>query len=283
MLEAGLRHVGSDAGRCLPDPFAHAAISVMVETVHATRTHTLVEHVAVPTLPNGGRPIIDGVEPARVLALEKQLIGNIDHTVLGEGRHQDGGAQEAGLQAVAVVGKVLTQTSDHVRFGLPLHQFILEREQGRCLHGVEDRCLEGAICLEEVVTQVLLCLLDHRLILGRIPTGCLRHVAHHAGINHPIAGTEVIPVNVGLRTKHILAVGIFHVDAASTTLQRLVAQPVCPLVIAILGTQCFVIIFGLVDVVDKLLHRGPVLIHDLGVAKLFPHHPRHDHTGISPT
>ena len=181
-----------------------------------------------------------------------------------------------------MVGKVLTQTCDHVRFGLPLYQAVLECEEGRCLHGVEDLSLEGAICLEEVVPQVLLCLLDHRLILGRIPTGSLRHVTHQVSVNRPIAGAEVIPVNVGLRTKHMLAVGIFHVDAASATLQRLVAQPVGPLVVAILGAQGLVVILGLVDVVDELLHRDPMLIHDLGVAKLFPNHPRHDHTGISP-
>ena len=70
---------------------------------------------------------------------------------------------------------------------------------------------------------------------------------------------------------------------ATTGLQRLVAQPIGPLVVTILFNQRLVVILGLVDVVQEEVHRLPVLVDDLLVAKLLPNGPRHDDTCIGPT
>ena len=98
----------------------------MVETVHAARPHALVLHIAVPSLPDGGGSVVDTVEPAGVLALVQESVGNVAHAVLGEGGHEDGGAQEARLQAVAMLLEVLSQARLHALPGLPLHQVVLE-------------------------------------------------------------------------------------------------------------------------------------------------------------
>ena len=103
MAEAGIAAVGGDARCCLPQPLAHAAVGIVVEAVHAARTHTVFQRVAVPTFPDGGRTVVDGVKPARVLALEKQVVGDVRHPVLGERAHENGRAEEASLKAVAVV------------------------------------------------------------------------------------------------------------------------------------------------------------------------------------
>ena len=70
---------------------------------------------------------------------------------------------------------------------------------------------------------------------------------------------------------------------ATTGLQRLVAQPVSPLVVTVLFNQRLVVILGLVDVVHEEVHRLPVLLDDLLVAKLLPYSPGHDNTCIGPT
>ena len=70
--------------------------------------------------------------------------------------------------------------------------------------------------------------------------------------------------------------------SAAATLKRLVTEPVGPLVIAILRAEGMMVILGLVDMIEIFLHRRPVLIDNLSVAKLFPDNPRHDNSRVRP-
>ena len=69
---------------------------------------------------------------------------------------------------------------------------------------------------------------------------------------------------------------------SATALQRLVAQPVSPLVVAVFPTQRFVVIAVFIDMADKVLHGIPVLFNNDAVAELLPHRPGHDDTCIRP-
>ena len=255
----------------------------MVEAVHALGAHALVQHVAVPAFPDGGGTVVHRIEPAGVLALEEQLVGDVHHTVVGERSHEDGRAQEARLQAVVVVGKVLAQTLDDCFLGCALHQMVLQGEEGRGLHGVEDVGLEGSVLVEEGFLQIGSGSSLHGLILGSVASGGLGHVAHHAGIHAPVAGTQIAPVYVCLGTVHVVAVLVDHADGAGAALQGLIAQPVGPLEVGVVGSQCVVVILGFVDGVHEFLHRFPALVDDGGVAKLLPHHPGNDDAGICPS
>ena len=138
MFKAGCLGVGGDTGASLPYPLAYTAVGIVVEAVHALRTHALVYHITVPTLPNGGSTVVYRVQPTGILALEKQFVGYAGHAVIGQGGHQDGGAEETGLQAVAVLFEILSQPSRQIFVGLSLHQVVLQGKEGRGLHGVHD-------------------------------------------------------------------------------------------------------------------------------------------------
>ena len=278
VLEPWLRRVGGDARRRLPQPLAHTPVGIVVEAVHPLRSHALVGHVTVPALPDGGGAVVDGVEPTRVLPLEEQFIGDVGHAVLRQRRHQDRGAQESRLQAVAMLCEVLAQPCRHPLFGVTLHEPVLQGEEGRRLHGVEDVYFERAILIQEFSAQICLCLPHHPLVgRGVLPRGP-RHVGHHAGVYGPVAGTQIVPVGDGLRLRSPLAEGI-----PAATLQRLVAQPVGPLVVAVLARQRPVVVVRRVDVVHESVHRLPVLLHDGVVAKLLPDGPGHDDARVGPS
>ena len=66
------------------------------------------------------------------------------------------------------------------------------------------------------------------------------------------------------------------------TFEGLVAQPVGPLVVAVLGSKSLVVIFVGIDVADELVHCFPVLVDDADIAELLPHYPGHDDAGIGP-
>ena len=69
---------------------------------------------------------------------------------------------------------------------------------------------------------------------------------------------------------------------SATTFQWFVAQPVGPLVVAILTAESLVVILGIVDVVHKQVHGVPALLNNLRVTELLPYRPGHDDSGISP-
>ena len=170
--------------------------------------HTLLESVAVPTLPDGCCAVIDRVEPARILALEEQITRNILHTVLGECRHQDRCTEETCLQAVVVLLEVLAQTRNHIRLSLTLNNTRLECEECRGLHSVENRGLECAVSIEELRLYIALCAAVHRLIVGSIATCCGSHICHHRRIHSPIGCAEEVPVTHSLRVELLCTLDI---------------------------------------------------------------------------
>ena len=58
----------------LPNPLADTTISVVVVAVHTSLADAVLLGVAIPTLPDGGCSIVHRVEPARIFALEEQLV-----------------------------------------------------------------------------------------------------------------------------------------------------------------------------------------------------------------
>ena len=165
MTETGLCRVGSNACGIFPNPLAHDAIGIVIETVHALRPHALVFHVTVPAFPNGRGAIVNRIETAGILALEKKFIGYVAHAVLGKDRHEDRGSQEARLQAVAMFGEVVAQTLQHSVPGCPLEQAIPQCKQDRCLHRVENLGLEFALIIEKALEHIGFCSSQYFLIL----------------------------------------------------------------------------------------------------------------------
>ncbi len=194
MFESGLGGIGADAGGSLPNPLADTSVGIVVETVHTAGTHAFFEHIAVPAFPDGGGAVVHGIEPAGVLPLEEKFIGDIRHPVFGQGGHQYGCPGESCLKAVSVGGEVLFQSGDHRILGIPLHQMVLQGEQSRCLHGIQNGGLESAAAVQEGLLQVGFGICDHLLIFRGIPTGGGGHVAHHPGIYHPIGCSQITPV-----------------------------------------------------------------------------------------
>ena len=254
----------------------------MVEAVHASRSHALIEHITVPTFPNSGGTVVHRIEPAWVFALEEQFIGNVHHSIFRQCIHQDGSAQETSLQAVAVVGEVLTQAGNHIFFRFAFHQAILQGEEGRGLHGVEDDRLECAVRIHECILGILLCLCLHLFILSHVTACGFSHFSHHARIHSPIASTQVVPIVDCFRLDETLSVLVMVEYAATATFKRFVAQPVAPLVIAILVAVDVMVIFRFIKMVEVFLHGNPTLIDDLLVVKLLPNDPRHNDTGVRP-
>ena len=56
--ETRLSSVGSDTCHGFPNPLADSTIGIVVETVHALRSHAFFNHVAVPSFPNGRCTIV---------------------------------------------------------------------------------------------------------------------------------------------------------------------------------------------------------------------------------
>ena len=63
----------------------------------------------IPTLPDGGSSVIYFIEPAWVLALQQQVVGEVVHSVLSKGRTQIGCADETCGETISVADNLLTQ------------------------------------------------------------------------------------------------------------------------------------------------------------------------------
>ena len=174
--------------------------------------------------------------------------------------------------------EVFAQAVYHLRFGFAFQKLVLQGEQGRSLHSVENGGFEGTVLIEEIFFDVCLCRIRHLLVLGSIATRGGSHIPHHGSIYHPIGSAQVVPVADGIRKRTL-----GRESQSATTFQRFVAQPVGPLVVTVLPAEGLVVILCIVDVVHKQIHSVPVLLNDLRVTKLFPYRPRHNDSGIGPT
>ena len=96
----------------------------MVETVHTVWSHAILFHIAVPTLPDGGCTIVDGVKPTGILTLEEQCICYVGHAVIGERGHKNGCAEETRLQAVVMLLEVFPKAIYHIFFCFASKQII---------------------------------------------------------------------------------------------------------------------------------------------------------------
>ena len=179
--------------------------------------------------------------------------------------------------------EVLAQTCDGLFLCLAFEKLVLQCEESRGLHCVEDLHLETAVCIEESGPEVILGLSLHGLISCSVLSCCCRHVAHHACIDGPVRSAEVVPVLHGFRKRYALTLCVMGECSAAAAFERFVAEPVRPLVVAILSYVCVVVVFRLVYMVHETLHRVPVLLYHGLVAELLPDRPRHDDAGVSPS
>ena len=254
----------------------------MVEAVHAAGAHSGFNHITVPSLPDGGSSVVDRIEPAGVLALEEHLVGQVRQAVFGQCGHEDGGAEEAGLQTVAVVGKVLTEAGNHVFAGLSLYQAVLQGEERRGLHRVEHVNLELTVSRQEAVLEVLAGLAGNALIFGSVAAGGAGHVGHHLSIHQPVATAQIAPPFGGLGAHEVLALFVDVADGAGAGLQGFVAQPVGPLHVVVLRKKGLVVVLRLGQVVQIAFEGRPVLVDNLRIGKLLPDDPRHNDGSVRP-
>ncbi len=131
-----------------------------------------------------------------------------------------------------VLCEVFAQAVYHLRFGFAFHKLVLQGEQGRSLHSVEDGGFEGAVLVEEVLFDVCLCRISHLLVLAGIATGGGGHVPHHESIYHPVGSTQIVPVADGIRKRTL-----GRKSQSAAAFQRFIAQPVGPLVVAVLTAE----------------------------------------------
>ena len=283
MLETGFSRVGGDAGHGLPDPGADGSVGVVVETVHALGSHSGFEGVAVPTLPDRGGAVVDGIDPAGVLALEEEFVSDIRHSVVRQGTHKDGSSEESGLEAVAMLGEIVAQACHHALLCRSLHQFVLKGEQGGSLHGVQDGALEGAVGIEEGFPEVILCCIFHGLVGCDIPSGGCCHVTHHAGVDSPVGRAEIVPIDDGIGQGAPLSGGIPGEGSSAVTLERFIAQPVGPLIVSVFSSKGLVVVLRVVYMIHEEIHGIPVLVYDSGISELLPYGPWNDDSGICPS
>ena len=216
----------------------------MIEAVHARRAHAGVEHVAVPALPDGSGAVVDGVEPARILALEKQVVSYVRHTVVGQHGHEDGSTQESCLQAVSMVGEVAAKPFDCRFFRLAFDDAVAQGKERRRLHGVEDGSAERAVRHEEGTPDILVGFVGNLLQRFGVASCGACHVNHHAGVHEPVGGAEVVPVVVCLGAYTHVTVSVIHEDTAAATFERFVAEPVGVLIVAVIVAEAVMVIFG---------------------------------------
>ena len=179
--------------------------------------------------------------------------------------------------------EVLAQTGNYIILRCTLLcQIVFQSKQRRGLHSVQYFSLEATIWIQEQHLDVCPCIICHALVNSSVTIGGQCHITHHLSINQPIRSAQVAPIGNGIIQWHS-ALRCIRESTSSTTLQRLIAQPVAPLVITILCTQRCMVIMSFIHVVHKAVHRFPVLVDDTGIAKLLPYRPRYNNTCICPT
>ena len=119
--------------------------------------------------------------------------------------------------------EVVAQPLFHDLFRIFFKKIVFKGEEGRGLHGIEDFCLECAVLyIKELIFQVGLRRLCHRLVFGCIAAGGPGHIGHQGSVKSPVRGSKIVPVLDGLRPAVPFALGILVERTASTTLQGLV-------------------------------------------------------------
>ena len=214
--------------------------------------------------------------------LEEERVGHLRRAhVVGEGIHQDGRAEEPGLEAVAMVLEVLEEGGLRLRDRVwLLEESELEREERRSLHVAEDGQQHAVLGVHELRAEEGERPAGHGAVRGRVVllANGLGHRGHHARVPQPVAASEVLPVLQGVRLHAALAVWTLFPRGAAAGLELLVGKPVGPLVARRLRR-------GVLHVLKErhvALHRIPALLHHARVAELLPHRVRHDDAGVRP-
>src|SRR6202789_4632555 len=250
VMEAGAGLAGVAAGGALVATGHDRAEGVVVVGVHGG-----VAGVAVPALPPGGCTFLHHVAPGGVGVGEEKFVGEVGTIVFVEHKHEEGSAEEAGAEMVAVGLNVFREAIDHIRAKRRL-SYAGEEGGGVCGLGVSfDAAIlfyeSGAVGGGDVVV-LLLVLLG---ICGAME-GC-RHL-------HPLAGDECPIGSIDECFGSILIGG----------------EPVCVVVADGVATD----VVGVVaeDEVHPALHRRPGAFDDGGVPVFQPRGMRDEDTCIAP-
>ena len=180
-----------------------------------------------------------------------------------------------------MVCEILAQAGYGRLSSCSIYNVVFQGEQSRRLHGIQYFQLEAAVGIQEAALKILSCFGGHGFILGRIFAGGFCHIRHHAGIDCPVRGAQIAPVFYGFGLAGTLA--ILQEGPSAIALQRLVAEPVRPLVVSVFACHGGLVELGFIHMEHVLFHGIPVFFNYGSVAELFPDRPGHDHSGIGPT
>ena len=239
----------------------------MVEAVHPHGAIPLLLRVAVPALPDRGRALVDGVEPARELVLQQKRIGELALARReGQRRQQDRRSQETRLQPVAM--------RLDVRHEVALRGLLRRRVPAQPeLQHVQVVALTAVLGLELAVRSHVgggeraaeLRLLLAVVARGLLASGRRRHFAHERRHPHAEVGVEHLDLpSVG-------GVGGRSVGPFPEMLER---QPV-----AVVDPVRLVVPFEEIHVPR---HRLPLPVDDSPVAVPLPQAVGDDHPGVRP-
>src|SRR2546422_67762 len=128
VLVAGVLRIDLDSRDRVVQPRAHGAVRVVVERVHPWILEGRVRLLAVPSLPDRRRALLDRVEPGRVLVAQQQGVGVVEIAARAEDGIQVGRSQEARGQ-VLEAAHVLHQAPGGILARLLRHK--VEREGQR--------------------------------------------------------------------------------------------------------------------------------------------------------
>ena len=93
------------AAYAIEQPAGNSAIGVVVQRI----MHCAVGADTVPGLPDGGGSLLDRIEPAGAILLQKQSIGCVHMSIVGQNPAQVGGGQETGVQMIPAFDHQIVQ------------------------------------------------------------------------------------------------------------------------------------------------------------------------------
>ena len=164
--------------------------------------------------------------------LEKEIVGNVVHTIFGKCLHQYRCAEKTCLETVVVLFEILSQSGNHILFCLCFHKTVLQGKERRGLHCVQYRHLEIARPVEELLFQICLRGLSHRRILRLIASCSLGHITHHRGIDCPITCAQIVPILFDILSQDRDTESVLLIKF-TVAFKRLITEPVSPLIIAV--------------------------------------------------
>ena len=169
-------------------PLTTGTQGVVVEGVHLHVAKTPGLAVAVPTLPDGGSTLVDGIAPAGVGRVLDDAVGKVTTPHVGEGRQQDGNPQKSGGKVIVI----FFDSGNKMLFSLLSLGIGKQVERERHAVGCLQVTLDFAIRFDKGLLEVGTDILKVVIILGGIIqlAQSRRHLRHQAGGISVVSGRD---------------------------------------------------------------------------------------------